>query len=78
MPTEKEIPISRIYHCCITASKQSWPATAFLISTATMAATDQQMALSRPNRVAATTHMSKTARQIVPAFLQKLYELGGV
>ena len=43
-----------------------------------MAATDQQVALSRPNRVAATTHMSKTARQIVPAFLQKLYELSGV
>ena len=36
---------------------------------------DQQVALTRPHRMPPTsTHISKAARQVVPAFLQKLYE----
>ena len=38
-------------------------------------ATDQQVALTRSNRMPAqSSHISKAARQVVPAFLQKLYE----
>ncbi|TFK36449.1 hypothetical protein BDQ12DRAFT_609910 [Crucibulum laeve] len=38
-------------------------------------ATDQQIALSRPPRMSAPSQISKSARQVVPAFLQKLYEM---
>lgn len=38
-------------------------------------ATDQQVALTRPHKIPSTSsHISKAARQVVPAFLQKLYE----
>jgi hypothetical protein len=38
-------------------------------------ATDQQVALKRSHRIPSTSsHISKAARQVVPAFLQKLYE----
>lgn len=38
-------------------------------------ASDQQVALARPHRMPPTSsHISKAARQVVPAFLQKLYE----
>jgi hypothetical protein len=38
-------------------------------------ASDQQVALARSHRMPPTsTHISKAARQVVPAFLQKLYE----
>jgi hypothetical protein len=36
-------------------------------------ATDNQMALARQSR-SASSHLSRAARQVVPAFLQKLYE----
>ncbi|OBZ65652.1 Heat shock factor protein [Grifola frondosa] len=35
---------------------------------------DQQVALARPSR-GESTHLSKAARQVVPPFLQKLYEI---
>jgi len=37
-------------------------------------ASDQQVALARPHRMPTSSHISKAARQVVPAFLQKLYE----
>ncbi|KAF8967322.1 hypothetical protein BDZ97DRAFT_1804489 [Flammula alnicola] len=39
-------------------------------------ASDHQVALTRPHRMPSpSTHISKAARQVVPAFLQKLYEM---
>ncbi|KAH8107095.1 hypothetical protein BXZ70DRAFT_1061152 [Cristinia sonorae] len=39
-----------------------------------MMSTDQQLAVARPTR-GESTHLSKAARQVVPPFLQKLYEI---
>lgn len=42
-------------------------------------ASDHQVALTRAQRLPTTsTHISKAARQVIPAFLQKLYELGNI
>lgn len=35
---------------------------------------EQQVALARPAKPGESSHLSKAARQVVPPFLQKLYE----